>query len=401
MSRSSARSHSLLATLLAALAMIGPFSIDAVFPGFPGIAAEFGVPAAAVQQTVSVYLLAYAFMSLFHGALSDAYGRKPVIVVGMALYAVASAGAAMADSFGVLLVSRALQGMCAGSGMVVGRAMVRDTLEGAEAQKLMSRVMMIFGIAPAIAPIVGAWLLGVDGWRGIFWALMVFAAAMSVVCAVLMQETHPAELRTRFAPRPLMHAYRSIVSDGMFWLLAIAGTVNFSALFLYIASAPVVVRDQLGLGPDGFPWLFVPVVVGLVGGGALSGRMAGRISTARTVGLGYVLMFVACGVHVALALGLPHPMVPWTTLPLALQSIGVQLAYPTIILLLLDRFPHQRGAAASVQAFVSLLINAAVAGVLSPLLSSHMLTLALGSTAVLLSGLVAWQWFRRGAVRGR
>src|ERR1700761_8792620 len=145
--------------LLAALSMIGPFSIDAIFPGFPDIGRDFGVGEVALQQLLSVYLLAYAVMSLFHGALSDAYGRKPVIVIGMAVYTVASVGAAMAPSFAFLLGCRVLQGICGGAGIVVGRAVVRDTMQGEEAQRMMSKVMMIFGIAPAIAPIIGAWLL--------------------------------------------------------------------------------------------------------------------------------------------------------------------------------------------------------------------------------------------------
>ena len=376
--------------LLAALSMIGPFSIDAIFPGFPDIGRDFGVGEVALQQLLSVYLLAYAVMSLFHGALSDAYGRKPVIVTGMAIYAVASVGAAMAPTFGFLLGCRIVQGMCGGAGIVIGRAVVRDTMQGEEAQRMMSKVMMIFGIAPAIAPIIGAWLLGIDGWRGIFWALAAFTVALTVSVARLLVESHPREKRTVFRPRPLLHGYLTIMRDLPFWPLAIASSINFAGLFLYIASAPQLIRDRLHLGADGFPWLFVPVVSGMVIGAFISGRVAGRASAARTVNWGYAAMLSSCVLNLILALALDHPRVPWSTLPLALYGCGVQLAFPTLTLLLLDRFPGQRGGVSSVQAFGSLIFTAIVAGVLSPALSGSMLTLAIGTTVMCLIGLTAW-----------
>lgn len=379
-----------LALLLAALSMIGPFSIDAIFPGFGQIAREFGVGANAMQQTVSIYLLAYAAMSLFHGALSDAYGRKPVIVLGMFCYALAAAGAAMAGSFFMLLAFRALQGLCAGAGVVVGRTVVRDRLEGEAAQRLLARALMIFGIAPAIAPMVGAALLGLDGWRGIFWFLAAFAMLLAAACAAFLAESHPHHARTRFAPAPLLAVYRAIASDGRFWFLTICATVNFSAVFLYIVSAPMIVRVHLGLGPGGFPWLFIPVVTGLVTGSWLSGQLAGRANVRTTLRLGYVAMLTACAMHLGLAYGLASPRLPWTTLPLLLQGIGVQLAFPTLTLLLLDRFPHRRGAVSAVQATFSLLFNAGIAGLLSPLLSGSMAMLGWGALVLTVLGALSW-----------
>jgi len=379
--------------LLAALSMIGPFSIDAIFPGFPDIGREFGVGDVALQQLLSVYLLAYAVMSLFHGALSDAYGRKPVIVIAMAVYTVASVGAAMAPNFGFLLACRVLQGMCGGAGIVVGRAVVRDTMHGEDAQRMMSKVMMIFGVAPAIAPIVGAWLLGIDGWRGIFWALTGFTTLLTLGVAYFLEESHALVHRTVFRPTPLLRGYRAILRDRPFWPLAIASSINFAGLFLYIASAPHLVRDLLHLGVDGFPWLFVPTVAGMVVGAFISGRMAGRTSAARTVGWGYACMLSSCAISLVLALTLHEPRVPWSTLPLGLYGCGVQLAFPTLTLLLLDRFPEQRGGVSSVQAFGSLILTSLVAGVLSPMLSTNMITLALGATAMCSIGLAAWLWY--------
>lgn len=381
--------------LLAALSMIGPFSIDAVFPAFPLVGAHFRVDDTALQQLVSVYLVTYAAMSLLHGAISDARGRKPVIVAGLVVYALASVGAALSTSFAMLLACRALQGMSAGAGIVVGRAVIRDSLEGADAQRLMSRVMMIFGVAPVIAPMVGAWLLPLGGWHGIFWLLAGFTLLLAVVFQGSFHETHPPSRRIRFALRPLLAGYLGFGRDRSFWPLLVSSSVNFAGLFLYIASAPRIVRELLQLSAQGFPWLFLPVVAGLIGGAWLSGRMASRYSAKFTVSLGYAAMLLACALHLLLALVLPAPRLPWSMLPLVLHGIGVQLAFPTLTLLLLDRFPHHRGGISSVQAFASLLLCSFVAGVMSPLLSMSMLPLALGASALTVAGVLAWWWYHR------
>jgi len=379
--------------LLAALSMIGPFSIDAVFPAFPLIGDDFAVDDTALQQLISVYLATYAVMSLFHGAISDAIGRKPVMIAGMLVYALASVGAAMSTSFALLLACRALQGASAGAGLVVGRAVIRDSLEGPAAQRLMSQVMMIFGVAPVIAPMVGAELLPLGGWHGIFWVLSVASVLLAFALVMFLDETHPPARRTRFAPRPLLASYVSFSRDLPFWPLLVASSVNFAGLFLYIASAPRIVRDLLHLSADGFPWLFVPVVTGMIGGAWLSGRLATRRSAGFAVNLGYAAMLLACTLHLLLSLLFAAPQLPWSMLPLVLHGVGVQLAFPTLTLLLLDRFPDRRGGISSVQAFASLLLSSVVAGVISPLLSVNMFHLALGASALTVTGALAWWWY--------
>src|SRR5690606_5936454 len=152
-------SRARLALILAGLAMFGPFSIDTVFPAFPVMASDLGASKLAMQQTISTYLIGYAAMSLFHGPISDAIGRKKVLVAGTVLFTLASAGAALAQDMPTMLAFRVLQGLSAGVGLIVGRAVIRDCLQGDDAQRLMSHVSMIFGVAPAIAPIIGGWIL--------------------------------------------------------------------------------------------------------------------------------------------------------------------------------------------------------------------------------------------------
>jgi len=384
----------LLAPLLAALAMFGPFSIDTIFPAFPAIASELGASPFAMQQTISVYIISYALMSLFHGPLSDALGRRRVILVGVAVFALASIGCALAGSIGALLAFRALQGMSAGAGLIVGRAIIRDCFEGVEAQRLMATVSMIFGIAPAIAPIVGGWVVAFAHWPMIFWLLAAFAAALLITCIALLPETHPRERRVPLSFDELATTYRRIGADRAFLPLALAGTLNFNALFLYIASAPAFVLDMLKLDSQHFAWLFIPAITGMMMGSFLSGRVAGRLSAAATVRLGYTIMLGASVLNLVCAVLLPQPKLPWSVLPIGLHAIGIGINFPTLTLLLLDRFPHHRGAVSSVQAFVSLVISSVIAGAVSPLLSHSAMKLALGAALSTVLGFLSWRLYR-------
>lgn len=371
--------------------MFGPFSIDTIFPAFGAIGDELHATPIAVQQTVSVYLIAYALMSLLHGPLSDALGRRRVILVSMVVFASASVGCALAGSIEMLLTFRALQGVSAGAGLIVGRAIIRDCFEGVAAQKLMSTVSMIFGVAPAIAPIVGGWVVAFARWPMIFWLLAAFALLLWLACIALLPETHPPERRSELSARELVRSYRLILSDRAFYPLALTGSLNFNALWIFISSAPAIVLHLLKLDAQHFAWLFVPAISGMMLGAFLSGRIAGRLSAASTVRFGYMLMLCASAANIAAALLLPEPRVPWSVLPIGLYGVGIGITFPTLTLLLLDRFPQHRGAVSSVQAFISLVISAVIAGVISPLLSTSMLHLALGALFATVFGFVAWR----------
>lgn len=380
-----------LAPLLAALAMFGPFAIDTMFPAFPVIAAELRTTPLAMQQTLSVYMIAYALMSLAHGPLSDALGRRGVILVGVAVFTLASIGCALSDSIGMLLAFRALQGISAGAGLIVGRAIIRDCFDGAEAQRLMSTVSMIFGVAPAVAPIVGGWVVGHAHWSMIFWLLAAFAGVLFAACFAWLPETHPPARRLALSPRAIGGAYLFVVRDRAFLPLVLAGSLGFNALFVYIASAPAFVLELLKLGPQQFAWLFIPAIGGLMLGSFLSGRLAGRLNARNTVRLGYTIMLVACAANLAVALLLDTPRVPWSVLPIGLHSAGIGIAFPTVTLQLLDRFPQHRGGVSSLQAFVSLLASALIAGAISPLVSHSALALAATAAGVTVLGFVAWR----------
>ena len=387
-----------LALLLAGLAMFGPFSIDTIFPAFPAMGADLGADKVAMQQTISVYLIAYALMSVVHGPLSDAIGRRKVILGGLVVFTLASVGCALATDLPTLLAFRALQGLSAGVGLIVGRAVIRDVLQGDDAQRLMSQVTMIFGVAPAIAPIIGGWILGWGRWPLIFWFLVGFSALLLLVTWRWLPETHPREARMSMAPRRLLRDYAAIFLNPRFQRLAAAGAFNFSALFLFIASAPVFVMELLRLNERQFGWFFVPMISGMMLGAFVSGRAAGRISGVRLAGIGFACCGVAGAANVAYHLLVATPTVPWAILPMTLNAFGIALVFPIVTLMILDMYPRQRGSASSLQAFTGLVLNAAVAGVLSPLVSHSGWQLAATAAVFTLVGWMFWRWEAR---RGR
>jgi DHA1 family bicyclomycin/chloramphenicol resistance-like MFS transporter len=384
-----------LALLLGGLAMFGPFSIDTIFPAFPRIAADLGADKLAMQQTISAYLVAYAAMSVVHGPLSDAIGRRRVILAGLVVFAIASVGCALSTSLPMLLGFRALQGLSAGVGLIVGRAVIRDVLQGDDAQRLMSQVTMIFGIAPAIAPIIGGWLLGWTHWHGIFWFLVLFSLVLIVAVWMGLPETHPPSQRVPLQAGPMLRDYWRIFTNPRFQRLAAAGAFNFAALFLYIASAPAFVLDHLKLGEDSFGWFFVPTIGGMMLGAFLSGRAAGRISGARLTAIGFALCGVAAVANIAYSALAPATVLPWAVMPMALNALGIALVFPILTLAILDMYPRQRGSASSLQAFTGLVLHTVVAGAISPMLSDDVLQLALGAGLFTLLGWGFWRWEMR------
>jgi DHA1 family bicyclomycin/chloramphenicol resistance-like MFS transporter len=391
-SASSAR----LALLLAALAMLGPFSVDAYLPAFPAIATSLNTSAIHVQQTLTAYMASFAVMILWHGALSDTFGRRRIILVSLVMYAIGSIACALAPSVEYLWVFRMLQGVSAGAGVVIGRAITRDLYSGAEAEKMLSLVTMIFSVSPAIAPIVGGWIVTASDWRTIFVVLFAFALLMLALCWRWLPESLPADKRQPFNPSSLWVNYRQIFLSRRFQLKAGAIACNFSGLFLYVSSAPAIVTEHLHLGPNEFAWLFVPAVSGIFLGALAANRMAGRAGPGRQIGIGFALLMSAGLVNVAYH-GFFAPALPWTVAPLFLYTMGMSMVAPGLTLQVLDLFPRIRGTVASCQSFTMTLLSALVAGLLSPLLDHSMLALATGQFAFVLIGWLLWHVANRAS----
>jgi DHA1 family bicyclomycin/chloramphenicol resistance-like MFS transporter len=384
-----------LAALLASLAMLGPFSIDMYLPAFPAITREFEASPLAVQQTLSVYLFAYAFMMLWNGALSDAFGRRPIVLIGLSVYAVGTLACAIAGNIQSLWLSRALQGLSAGTGLVIGRAVIRDRFHGPEAQRLMSQITLVFGIAPALAPIIGGALLNTLGWRWIFWALLAWVLATITWTAKHLPETLPPAARQPLHPRVLWRNYRTVLTHHDFLLLSLIPAFNFAAFFIYVAVAPWFLIDQLGISTWGFAALFLPLIAGVLIGATMSGRLAGRLSSRSTVSLGFRFMLgAACANLVICALLPPNPF--WNIAPLFVFTIGSSIVMPSITLLLLDLFPTMRGMASSLQGFIQFALAGFNSGSIAPLLDATLIRMAAGMAAfTLLSSALWWLYQHR------
>jgi len=377
-----------LSVLLAMLGMLGPFSIDTYIPAFSGIAAAIGATVQ-MQQTLSAYLFGFAFMNLFHGALSDSFGRRPVVLWGIAVFTLASVGCALSQTIGQLVFFRGLQGLSTGAGIVVSRAVIRDMFPPAQAQRVMSQVTIYFGVAPAVAPIIGGWLFVHAGWHSVFWLLTGIGIALWTANYKLLPETLHVSHRQAFNVRNLLRGYWALGANPRFLLLALASGVPFNGMFLYVLCAPEFLGTHLGLPPQQFFWFFVVTIAGIMGGAWTSGRLAGRIAPKRQIRHGFLIMVLVSIANVAANLLWPAH-VSWALLPIAVFAYGWALMVPVITLLVLDLHPERRGMASSLQAVIGSTANGIVAGAIAPLVMHSTQAIAIASLLMMAVGLVAW-----------
>ena len=378
-----------LTLLLGGLAMLGPFATDTYFPSFPAISREFDVGALGMQQTLSAYLFAYSVMSLFWGTLSDSLGRRPIVLFALGLFCIGSIGCAVSGRLSVLLGFRVLQGLSAGAGMVVGQAVVRDWFSGADAQRLIASIMMVFGLAPALAPIMGGWLQVVFGWRASFIFMAIFSVSLIVACMWALPESlAPASRRPLHLPA-IMRSYICAIVHPHFLLRCLALGCAFGGFALYIAAAADFVIRILRLPQTAFGWLFLPLIGGLVLGSSVSSRLAYRLSSRAMIRMGFGIMAGAASVNLVYSFFL-NPIVPWAVLPIMLYTFGLALAVPSMSMMTLGIFPDMRGLAASLQNFLQMLIFAVISGAVAPALFGSAFKLAAGASAALLLAAIFW-----------
>jgi DHA1 family bicyclomycin/chloramphenicol resistance-like MFS transporter len=380
----------MLTVILACLGMGGALAIDTYLPSMPAIGREFDVGPLAVQQTLSVFLLTFAFMMLFYGTLSDSFGRRRVLLVSLTIYAATSLAAAFSPSFGFLLACRALQGAAAGAGSVISAAIVQDRFSGAQAQKMMSHIMMVFGLAPAVAPVLGGYFQVHFGWRSTFYFLALFGALMIVLIVKGLPESLPPEKRQPFHPVDIAKNYLMVMKRPQFLLLALSLGLAFGGLSLYIGSAAQFVMGILKLPETAFAWMFIPLIGGMVLGSALSSKLASQVDPVRMTWYGYGLMGLS-GVWGAAYNAVFAATIPWAVLPLALFTFGLAFAMPAIQVKALSLFPDNRGLASSMQSFIQMMAFALVSGLAAPLLFDSAFKLACGLATALLASFILWR----------
>lgn len=375
------------AILLAVVAALGPFSIDAYLPAFLAIGKEFSATPLQVQQSLTAYLLSFSFMALWHGAFSDAWGRRRVIMWSLAIFALASVGCALSMRIEHLWIMRAIQGLTAGSGIIVGRAIVRDIFAGEEAQRLMSRVAMTFALAPVFAPFLGGYLLTWFSWRAIFVMIGLMTGATWLACWRYLPETLPAEKRQSLHPVFLLRAYGQILRHTAFLALGMAIAFNFAGFFVYILSAPIFLMTHLGLTERDFHWLYVPTMLAIMAGSWLSSHLAGKWSLRRIVLIGYLLMAIGGGANLAANLLSPDALI-WYVLFIGVYAFGMAMTIPNLTILALDLFPERRGLAASCQVLMQSGLSSLMSSTVAPLFWGSSAHLSLAMLGLMLLGLI-------------
>lgn len=386
MSRAGAQSR--LTVTVALLSMVGPFSIDAYLPSFPDIEASFGISRAMLSQSLAVYLMAFAVSTLIWGPLSDRVGRRLVVMVGLSLYVLASAGCAMAESSTAFMTLRVLQGFAASGGFIAGRAMIRDAHDAVDAHRAMSQVMLLFALAPAIAPVLGAWLHDTFGWRSVFWFLGILGALL-VLMMGFIEETLPVMHRQSIHPLSVIRIYVRTLKHRQFPMMVMSLALSFAGMFLYIAGAPTVIYDFIGLGSDDFGVQFIPMVAGVMCGSYVSGRLSHHWPAERIIAAGFGIMMLAVIANLAQA-AIFEPTILSTISPLVIYTFGIAMIMPAITILALDCFPNHRGTAASMQGFAQMMVNAGVASLAVPLLHARYEYFVMGQAVFMTVSLALW-----------
>lgn len=372
--------------ILASLTALAPFAIDTYLPAFEVMEDDLATNSNFIQQTLTFYLVPYTIMTIFHGAISDSIGRIKTIKYGMSLFILGSIGCVFATSIEMLWISRLIQGVGAGAGNVVARAMVRDLYSGATAQKVMATIQIIFGIAPAIAPIVGGLLLGIS-WQAIFIFLIIYSVLITIFSVKFLPETISKQNQLPFNLESVLSRYRDLLNDKNYIFLILAVSFNFSAFFLYVLSSPIFLMQHLNLSSSQFGYLFIPTVTGMIMGSFISKKTAGIISPAKMLKIAYLWMLLITSINLIFCLFFSSIIFMNIGL-IALYNIGMAAAMPLISIKALDCFPKARGTAASGQAFSQMLVSSVVAGLVIPIIWGSLATLAVGMLVIFSLGLI-------------
>jgi DHA1 family bicyclomycin/chloramphenicol resistance-like MFS transporter len=371
--------------ILAALTALAPFAIDTYLPAFHLMGEDLNTNSEHIQHSLTFYLAPYTLMTLFHGAISDSIGRIKTIKYGLILFIIGSIGCVLSTSIEMLWFSRMLQGIGGGAGNVVARAMVRDLYSGATAQKVMATIQIIFGIAPAIAPVVGGLLLGL-GWQSIFIFLVIYSIIVSFFSIKFLPETINKDNKLKFSFSLILNRYKALIIDKNFIFLILAISFNFAAFFLYVLASPIFLMNHLDFTANEFGYLFIPTVMGMIIGSMLSKKTAGIVSPRRMLKIAYFWMLLMTSLNLIFCIFFTS--VPWINIGfIAFYNIGMASVMPVISIKALDCFPKSRGTAASGQAFSQMLISSIVAGLVIPLVWNSLATLSMAMFFIFTLGL--------------
>ncbi|NMG75333.1 multidrug effflux MFS transporter [Aromatoleum diolicum] len=385
-----------LAVLITALVALGPLSTDFYLPALPAITAALGTDVANTQLTLSVFLIGFAVGQLAYGPLSDRYGRRPVLLFGMVVYALASVACVFAASIETLIAARFLQALGACAGPVLGRAIVRDVYGPHDSARMLSYIGTAMGLAPLVGPVLGGWLTVWFGWRATFVFLSVYSVLLTLTVWRRLDETNHHRDATAARTGKLLGNFATLLRDRRYRGLLTCNALAYAGLFAFISASPFVFIGMFGFTPQGMGLAFGVMVSGYMIGATASGRLSRRLGPERLIRIGTALGAVAGTAMLGLALaGVHHPLA--VMIPMWFSACAIGLVMPNAAALGMAPYPQMAGAAASLMGFSQMGL-AALAGIfvghtLADTVVPMALVIAVGALASLAS---YWAWVRTG-----
>lgn len=355
------RQRAMYVVVLGALTALGPFTIDLYLPAFPQVEADLAVSTAVIQLTLTATTIGFAFGQLLVGPWSDAVGRRLPLILATSLHVLASLGVALAPDVAWLMVFRVLQGFGAAAGGVVAMATVRDLFGGYPLVRMLSRLSLVNGLAPILAPVIGSQLLLVMPWRGLFLVLAAYGVVIVIAASLLIVETLPPERRVTAGHATIGDRYRALFADRIFIGVALIGGLSFSGLFAYLSASPFLFQEVYGLDPQGYGLLFAMNSIGVVAGVQISSRLARRIPP-QWILVGSTLVLLGSALAIIL-LDLAGAGFWGTVVPLWFFITACGFGFPMVQALALVNHGSEAGTAASLLGA----LNFGLAGLLSPI----------------------------------
>lgn len=373
------------ALVLGLLSSVGPFAIDMYLPAMPGIAADLGTGVAAMQGTLTAYFIAFGVAQLVYGPWADQAGRKPPLYAGLAIFVLGTVISALAPSVGVLTAGRFVQGLGGAAVMVVPRAIIRDMHTGHEATRLMAAIMLVISVSPMLAPLAGSGVLAVAGWRGIFAALLLAAAASAVLTATLLPETLPPARRRRVEVGAIRQGAARLLAHRGFLALTFLGGFGMASFFVFIASGPFVYAEAFGLSPTAFSVAFAVNAAGFFAASQFAARLGLRFGARRVVATATTGFAAATALLFAIGL-LGLASLPVTVGGLFVANAFLGLVIPTAMVLALDDHGDIAGLASSLGGTLQMLVGGAMIALVAPFFDGTVLPML---AAIALCGLAA------------
>ncbi|GGV57552.1 multidrug effflux MFS transporter [Streptomyces massasporeus] len=347
-----------LVLVLGSLTALGPLTIDLYLPALPQVSADLHVSQTVTQLTLTAFMIGIAVGQLVLGPLSDTLGRRRPLLTGLTVYVVASAVCALAPDPAVLIGMRLVQGLAGAAGIVIARAVVRDLYDGLAAARLLSSLMLVSGTAPILAPVLGAQLLRLTSWRGVFVTLTLLGLAIFAATATLLTETLPTTHRRHGGLTTTLRTMRDLIRDRRFTGYLLTGSLGFAALFAYIAGSSFTIQRIYGASPQTYSLLFAVNSIGMVVTGQLNGKLLlGRFPSHRVLATGLAVLGAA-STALLLLVTTTHAGLPWIATALFLTACPVGMILPTTTALCLQRAPHAPGSASALLGTTQFLMGA-------------------------------------------